>query len=59
MGQRIRIGALLIMIILPSTRKLVDSMIKQMGLYAFVGHCKNLGIPFEDVYIFIFNRELS
>lgn len=41
---------------LPSTIELVTKLRRQMGDYAFVRHCKNLGIDFEDVYEFMFGK---
>ncbi len=42
---------------LPSTLKLVTRLRRQMGDYTFARFCRNLGIPFEDTYQFIFNKE--
>lgn len=40
--------------ILPSTKEQADKFIRQWGRDAFVRHCKNLGIPFEDCYLMVF-----
>jgi len=39
---------------LPSTHKLVTTLRQQMGDYAFIRYCKNLGIDFEDAYFLMF-----
>ena len=40
--------------ILPSTKAQADKLIRQWGQRAFVQHCRNLGISFEDTYIMVF-----
>lgn len=42
--------------LLPSTKKLVAKLRKQMGDRMFVRYCRNLGIPFEDCYEYMFGH---
>lgn len=31
-------------------------MLKQIGLYAFVRYCRNIGLEFEDAYFLVFGK---
>ena len=42
--------------ILPSTQEQADKFIRQWGRDAFVRHCRNLGIDFDDCYIMVFGK---
>ena len=42
--------------VLPSTSALVQRLSQQLGDYAFPRFLRNLGIDFDDAYLFIFGK---